>query len=399
MSAIVPVLPENAPFTPEQRAYLNGFLAGLYSYSQADSNAAGQSQVAPKEPLSILYASQTGTAEKLAKKAVKQANKAGFEAQAKDLAEFEIDSLKGQQKALIIASTYGEGDPPDSAKSFWDALASSESKLDPNFRYSVCALGDSNYVDFCQFGKDLDRRFGELGATRVHDRQDCDVDYDEPFEDWLEQSLAVLAPEKASSTEAAISNDTDSEDDSAEPSKDNPVMASLTVNHRLSGAESNKDVRHYEISIENLGITYELGDAIGVIPTNNSERVAQLLAALSCDGEEEVVWKKKSTNLRSALMKSIDISTIPKGLLDFLAASLGEETLLKVMMISELQAFREYTEGRDLLDLFVNLDLTSIQLQDIINPLRPLPASTLLDRFEPSCHSKFRPFDGFHGSL
>lgn len=386
MSVIVPVIPDSAPFTPEQRAYLNGFLAGLYSYAEADANSRAQQEEGPKEPLTILFASQTGTAEKLAKQAVKRAKAIGFEATAKDLADFELDGLQGCGKTLIIASTYGEGDPPDGAKTFWDALSSGSPQLPESFQYSVCALGDSNYVDFCQFGKDLDTKFQELGAARIHDRTDCDVDYEEPFEAWLQRSLEVLKPAAAPALNGAPPPETDADTLDTEPSKERPALAKLTVNDRLSGPNSNKDVRHYEISIAGLGVTYNLGDAIGVFPTNDPEQVDALLKTLGKSGSEEITWKRQQMSAQTALLKSIDISIIPKTLLDYLAEAIGETTLLQALGIPDLTAFRDYTEGRDLRDLFETMAGTPIDLQGVIDKLRPMQPRLYSIASSPNVH-------------
>ena len=175
----VPVLPESAPFTAEQRAWLNGYLAGLFSRGPVDSALAAQAPraaTAPEQrltPLTILFGSQTGTAEGLAKRAAKEAGKRGFAAMVLDVAQIDLPKLAGEKNVLLITSTYGEGEPPDNAKALHSAVTSESdvagvpsARSLANLRYSVCALGDSNYVQFCKCGKDFDAFLEKRGATR-----------------------------------------------------------------------------------------------------------------------------------------------------------------------------------------------------------------------------------------
>ena len=179
--AFVPCLPESAPFTPEQRAYLNGFLAGLFSLAPARSGAAPETAAAvPLAPLCILFGSQTGNAETLAKRAAREAGRRGFAPMIHDLGQYPFERFASEGRLLIITSTYGDGEPPDNARAFWNSLQAGGPKP-AQTRFSVCALGDSNYPKFCGFGRDVDARLEALGAERVHPRAECDVDYEEPF--------------------------------------------------------------------------------------------------------------------------------------------------------------------------------------------------------------------------
>ncbi len=191
---LVPCLPETAPFSPEQRAYLNGFFAGLFS-RQPDPGSGPVTP--PSQPplmtLSILYGSQTGTAETLSKRLAKEAGKRGFVPTVHSLAKYPISQLASETRVLIVTSTFGDGEPPDNAKAFWEQLQNASAPKLPDLKFSVCALGDSNYPKFCQFGANLDSRLEALGAHRIHPRIDCDVDYDQPFAQWMNAALGALA--------------------------------------------------------------------------------------------------------------------------------------------------------------------------------------------------------------
>ena len=316
MSASVPQIPPDAPFTEEQRAWLNGFLAGLFNRT---ASAAAPS--AALTPLTILYASQTGTAESLAKKAAKTAASRGFAPAVLDVATVSAEALQAHANLLLITSTYGDGEPPDSAKALHAALAADTAPALAPVRYSICALGDTNYTLFCQAGKDFDAYLEKRGATRVHPRADCDVDYDAPFETWLHASLAAFAP--ASPVGLSVSSSL------AEPpavlthDKKNPYLAPVLAVRPLNAPGSAKEVNHVEFDLSAAGVSlaYEAGDALGVIPQNDPELVSAVLTALGADGEEAVPTPAGELPLRRALTEHYDLGKPPAALLEALGLS------------------------------------------------------------------------------
>lgn len=300
----VPAIPDTAPFTPEQRAWLNGYLAGLFCRAPAPAVAAPAAKALA--PLTILWGSQTGTCEGLAKKIAKGADKRGFAATIRDMAQVAPADLAQIENLLILTSTYGDGEPPDNAKGLHAALRAPDAEpLPATLRYSVCALGDSNYPKFCQCGIDIDEALARLGATRVADRVDCDVDYDAPHANWLAAALKALAPADSSPTPSAQSES----DEHSETGygKDNPFAAPVLAVRKLNGAGSAKEVNHVEISLEGSGLVYEAGDALGVIPQNCPDLVDATIGALGCDGEEAVVTPVGELPLRIALGQNFDL--------------------------------------------------------------------------------------------
>jgi sulfite reductase (NADPH) flavoprotein alpha-component len=321
MPALVPVIPESAPFTPEQRAWLNGYLAGLCARAPAppapaDATAAATAPAALR-PLTILFGSQTGTAEGLAKRAAKAAGQRGFAATVIDAASYTPAQLGQEKNLLLITSTFGEGEPPDNAKQLHASLAAPDAPALPNLRFSVCGLGDTNYVQFCRCAQDFDTRLEKLGAGRVSPRVDCDLDYEASFTRWLDAALAAFASHAPASAARLVSNDPALAPEPArapstvEPigySRTRPFPAPLLVSRNLNGSSSGKQVHHVEFSLEGSGLAYEAGDALGVVPQNCPRQVAELLAALECDGEEAVPAPDGSTlPLRRALTECYDL--------------------------------------------------------------------------------------------
>ena len=313
MQNLVPVIPESAPFNAEQRAWLNGFLAGLCSRAPVASivgAAAGVPAAQTLTPLTVIFGSQTGTAESLAKRIAKEAGKRGFAPTVLDMSQTDLPRLGSEKHVLVITSTYGDGEPPDNAKALWTALGKAEGPLLAGVRFSVCSLGDTNYVQFCQCGKDFDTRLERLGAQRIAERADCDLEYEEKFARWLDSVLAALGQSVSSAPSPSVASVAAPSIAPAESgfSRKNPYPALLLASRVLNGAGSSKEVRHVEFSLEGAGLTYEAGDALGVVPQNCPELVSEVLSLLNCDGEEAVAASDGSTtSLRQALTAHYDL--------------------------------------------------------------------------------------------
>ncbi|MGH8021753.1 MAG: sulfite reductase subunit alpha [Opitutaceae bacterium] len=311
----VPVIPDSAPFTLEQRAWLNGFIAGLVSRGEAAGISNLRSQIsdsAALAPLTILWGSQTGSSEGLARRAAKEAGRRGFAATVMDMADYAAERLAQEKNVLLITSTYGDGEPPDNARALHAALRAEGSSSLTEVKFSVCGLGDTNYTLFCQCGKDFDAALEKLGATRAAPRADCDVDYESAFTAWLDAALAAFAGAPAEPSSPAFSSAASAAREAPYPvsnyTRANPFHAPLLAARRLSAASSAKEVNHVEFSLEGSGLAYEAGDALGVYPHNCGEHAAEVLAALGCDGEEAVPAPDGSEiPLRRALTEFYDL--------------------------------------------------------------------------------------------
>ncbi len=373
----IPFIPENAPFTAEQRMWLNGFLAGVFS----NANPPGASALAstlgliagPKTPLVLLYGSQTGTAEGLAKKTAKVAETRGFAPKLVSMDKYSDVDLTKEQNVLIITSTYGDGDPPDMAQAFWNWLkADTAPKLD-HLRYSVLALGDTNYSAFCEFGKKCDERFAALGAKRVTDRKDCDTDYETPAAEWTTSVFDVLgtATQQHPGTNGSNGSATEVAADTATWSRKNPFLARLITNRRLSAEGSGKDVRHFEISLAGSGLTYEVGDALGVVPSNCPQLVGEILSALGCDGEECVKTADGEMPLRLALAQHFDITKPSHELLAAVAQRSSGAEFAPLLEASRKEELKKWLYGREIIDVLAGLT-TPFAAQEFVALLKKI---------------------------
>ncbi|MCX6894878.1 MAG: flavodoxin domain-containing protein [Verrucomicrobia bacterium] len=200
----IPFIPETAPFTAEQRAWLNGFLAGLLAQTPPAPQTNNVPAAADDEPLLVLFGSQTGSAEGLAKRIAKEAPLRGFAPKLAALNDFESAGFASAGKAVIISSTWGDGEPPDNAVNFWSWLAADSAPRLENLRFAVLGLGDKNYSDFCGASKKFDARLEALGAKRLVPRAECDVDYETAAVGWIDGLWEKLggggAPSNASAS-------------------------------------------------------------------------------------------------------------------------------------------------------------------------------------------------------
>jgi sulfite reductase (NADPH) flavoprotein alpha-component len=386
---LAPVIPDTAPFSPAQRAWLNGFLAGLYS--RGLPTAAAAPAAAPAlTPLTILFGSQTGTAEALVKRVAKEAGKRGFAGTVLDMAQTTPAKLANEENILLITSTYGEGEPPDNAKALHTALHADQAPTLAGLRYSVCALGDHNYVQFCRCGQDFDAVLEKLGATRVLPRVECDLDYEEPFTKWLDAALGALGQGGgAASTTAATSAPASGVEPSAATSEANaepaytrkkPFPAKVLAVQRLSSENSAKDVNHVEFSLAGSGLTYEAGDALGVFPENCPELVAGVLHALQCDGEEAVPTPDGELPLRAALLKYYDLG---KPTPELLAALVPAQVAMAVGGPTSPAA-----EPHDILDVLLACPGRGLAATEFVRLLRKLQPRLYSISSSPRAHAE-----------
>ncbi|MEM6911640.1 MAG: sulfite reductase subunit alpha [Verrucomicrobiota bacterium] len=335
-----PSIPETAPFTPEQRQWLNGLLAGMFSGNEA---LGASEPVAKKPEVVVLYGSQSGNTETLADSFGERLNASGFQANVVSMEDHEEVDLASKEHVLLLSSTWGDGDPPDSAIGFWEKLSAEDHPRMEKLQFSVLALGDTNYLTFCEFGKQLDSRLEALGATRMAARVDCDTDFEEPADKWFSAVLTGLE----STTGAGTKTETSTAPPKKAWGRSNPFPAKLKTNLELNSKESARDTRHFEIELGDSGLSYEAGDALGVIPTNCPQYVEDLLQAAGYTGDEPIGDK----TLRQALTEDYAITLpSPKLMIEF--ASRADSAELTALL-DDKEKMADYLWGREIVDLFV----------------------------------------------
>lgn len=381
----VPFIPDNAPFSEDQRAWLNGFLAGMFS-SAPGGDAASEEEQAPA--LYILFGSQTGNAENLSKQTAKLASKKGFLPEVKDLETVTPAELAAMERVLLITSTYGEGDPPDNAVNFHEGLMGDGAPKMDKVSFSVLALGDRNYEDFCETGKEFDARLETLGGKRVYERVDCDVDFDEPFEKWvnaaLDAMLSVEGSADAAAPELAASVPVAEVVQDLPYSKKNPYPAKLLNNYVLNKEGSQKEVRHVEISLEGSGVSYEAGDALGVYPVNCGELVQDICTQLGYDGEEAVEVKGEALTLRKAMLEELDIRNLSKSLMKSYNEFAKNDDL--AALIKDKEKVDVYLWGREIIDLRIDYPHKFGSAQEFVSLLKNLQPRLYSISSSPKAH-------------
>ncbi len=407
----VPYIPSSAPFTPEQRAWLNGYLTGLFADANVAPCEAAVSPARPAgwsaekpDPLLVMYGSQTGTAEQLARRLAKDAEQRGFAPRVIELNAFVSVDFAKENRLIIVTSTWGDGDPPDNASAFWQYLNSGATPQVDHLNYAVLALGDKTYSDFCGAGKKFDERLEQLGAKRIHPRAECDVDYEATANAWMEGVWAALAkageasrlPENRSGdspVQMTTGQDVASSSHGAggtpalRYNRNHPFPARVISNRKLNAAGSAKETRHIEISLEGSGLIYEVGDALGVMPTNCPALVNDILQALGCDGEEAVPDAQESeTSLRQALLTRYQITQPSIHFLEAIAGRSGDAELKSLLDPGRKTDLDQFLRGREVVDFLSSIPAARFEPAKFVALLRKLQPRLYSIASSPKAH-------------
>lgn len=375
LNRILPTLTES------QKVWLSGFLAaaqfssvtGAGNVQVAELSSANTAPTISKD-VTILFGSQTGNAQGLAKKAAKKLEADGFQVTVLAMSDFKPNNLKKVENLLIVASTHGEGTPPDNALSFHEFLHGKRAPKLDHLRFSVLALGDSSYEFFCQTGKDFDKRLEELGGLRLYPRFDCDLDYDEPAAEWLAGVLSNLKEGDGGSQVPLQEQVTQIVESTY--SRSNPFRAEVLENINLNGRGSNKETHHLELSLEGSGLTFEPGDSLGIYPENDPALVTLLLEEMNWDPEQLVTVNKKgeSLPLKDALISHFEITTLTKPLIEKAARLSANQNLQELLSPGNEEKLKTYIDGRDLLDLSRDFTPWIGSAQEFVDILRKMPS-------------------------
>ncbi|MGJ8655978.1 MAG: diflavin oxidoreductase [Akkermansiaceae bacterium] len=361
-----------ATLSPTQAIWVSGYTAAL---------GAGTSAAPATKNITVLYGTESGNSEMLADKVFKAAKKQGHKAKLTNMSEISAKDLAGTDTLFVIVSTWGDGEPPETAESFYNDLMKGGVDL-KGVDFSVCALGDTSYDQFCKTGADIDAQLETLGATRIADRVDCDVDFDDAFATW-EKSIWEKLGAATTQTAAPIS---------AAPAvafdKKNPYPAEILDNVLLSGACSAKETIHVEFSLEGSGFQYEPGDVLCVIPQNADNTVSDILSAIDHSAGVEVELKNigKKT-LGDALKNHLDITGVSKKVATNIQALNGSADLAALIAGEAEMSFKDWCYGREIIDLleFSKLPET-LSAQQVVDCFRALPPRLYSIASSPKAH-------------
>ena len=377
--------------TPEQKVWLSGYLVANQQLTSGTSDTQGsqigavskdtETMLQQNEPtiqpekraITLLYGSETGNAQGLAEIFEERLSNIGHNVTLKAMDEFKPKNLKNVEDLFIITSTQGEGDPPDNAAELHEFIHDRKAPKLEGVRFSVLALGDQTYEFFCQTGKDFDKKLEELGAERLYERVDCDVDYEEDAEKWMANVINTIdsAPEGTQS-EQVVSESIKSAKEK-KYSKANPYQAEVLENINLNGRGSNKETRHIEFLLDNFGEEYEVGDCLVVLPQNDPALVELLMSTLGWDPGDQIQISEDgdTISLEEALTSYFEITKLTRPLLQNAAAYFDNEALEDKVQDSEW--IQNYIEGRDFIDLLNDFPPEELEPEDLYQILRKLP--------------------------
>jgi len=398
MTQIADVLPDVLPISREKAQtaadlvqgldspaleWLAGFMAGAAARGrlaapQAATPVAIATGAAVEQQLTIVYGSQTGNAKRVAEKLAAEVKSTGLPVRIVRADAYRTSDLKKEKFLYLVISTHSEGDdvePPDDARGFYEFLMGKRAPQLPELSYSVLALGDSSYVDFCGIGRRIDERLAQLGAKRVLDRADADVDLDYGVTPWadraLQQARSLLAPQQAAAAPAPGAEVLTLRPAHSSWSRERPFLAEVLVNQRIVGSGSEKDVRHIELSLTGSGLHYQPGDALGVWPTQAPELVHRVLELLQLDGSTPVTQGKETLPLTEWLTHRRELTLVTRPFVAALAERGGHEAL-KALLQPERNADLSPLLNRDQLVDLLRAWPAAWDAAALVAALRPL---------------------------
>jgi len=392
-----PIQLGHGPLTPEQTAHLNqvfatlspaqagwlgGYLTAAISGGSVEALPVGMPTAVavatvPAPSLTILVGSETGNAEGVASETKQAAEAKGLEAKVVLMDDYKPATLKSEQFMLVICSTHGEGDPPMNAEDFHEFVHGKKAPKLENLKYSVLSLGDTSYEQYCQTGKDFDAQFEKLGGTRIADRVDCDVDYEDAATAWIESATAAMkeaigeaAPAAAVVGIAPILGGIAAPVPASQYDKKNPFMSEILENINLNGRGSNKETRHVELDLEASGLVYQPGDALAIYPTNCPETVQLLIETAKIDSDAKV----DGTSLGDLLGHTYEFTILTRPMVEKYNAIKPNKKLTTLLNEKNRKKFSEYIYGRDVIDLITDYPIEGLSPDQLIGILRKLPA-------------------------
>ena len=376
-SALLPLNPEQlarlqaatTDFTPAQLAWVSGYFWGVLN-QQPGSNAVATAPVAEMPGITLISASQTGNARRVAEALRDDLIAAKLNVTLINAGDYKFKQIANEKLLIVVASTQGEGEPAEEAVALHKFLFSKKAPKLDNTAFAVFGLGDTSYEFFCQAGKDFDAKLAELGGERLLDRVDADVEYQAAAAQWRARLVDVLkarAP-AAPSVQVAASGAVN-EVHTSPYTKEAPLTASLAVNQKITGRDSEKDVRHIEIDLGDSGLRYQPGDALGVWYQNDPALVKELVELLWLKGDEPVTVEGKTLSLAEALQWHFELTVNTGNIVENYATLTRSETLLP--LVGDKAQLQHYAATTPIVDM-VRFSPAQLDAQALVELLRPL---------------------------
>ncbi|WP_337240647.1 NADPH-dependent assimilatory sulfite reductase flavoprotein subunit [Proteus faecis] len=356
-----------------QIAWLSGYLWGQLNPSVVPTSTTVTSALVPEqETITLISASQTGNARHLAEQLRDNLVAHKLNVELYSAGEYKFKQLHKTTTLIIIVSTQGEGDPPEEAIAFYKYLNSKKAAEMKETAYAILSLGDSSYEHFCKAGKDFDERIAQLGATRLLPRVDADVEYQAVADEWIEQLTALLKARVPAQRTQVLQQTQSGTTDTIQVSlyhRDAPFTATLLTNQKITGRNSDRDIRHIEISLEGSDLQYQPGDALGVWFNNSPEKVDELITLLWLKGDEPVTLKSQTFTLKEALLYHCELTQNSAPIVKAYAQLTRHEDLLS--LVSDKTKLQQYADKYPINEM-VRQYCAQPTAQDFVDILRPL---------------------------
>ncbi|MEF3089479.1 NADPH-dependent assimilatory sulfite reductase flavoprotein subunit [Raoultella scottii] len=356
-------------FTPTQLAWVSGYFWGVLN-QHSGAAAAAPAPAAEVPSITLLSASQTGNARRVAEALRDDLQAAQLNVKLVNAGDYKFKQIASEKLLIVVTSTQGEGEPPEEAVALHKFLLSKKAPKLEGTAFAVFGLGDTSYEFFCQSGKDFDSRLAELGGERLLDRVDSDVEYQGAAAEWRTRVVDVLKARAPAATPAQLATSGAVNDIHTSPyTKEAPLTATLSVNQKITGRDSEKDVRHVEIDLGDSGLRYQPGDALGVWYQNDPALVKELAELLWLKGDEPVSVDGKTLPLAEALTWHFELTVNTGNIVENYATLTRSETLLP--LVGDKAQLQHYAATTPIVDM-VRFSPAQLDAQALIDLLRPL---------------------------
>ncbi|WP_185849005.1 diflavin oxidoreductase [Blattabacterium cuenoti] len=339
----------------EEIIWMNGYISGLLFFKKDFKEFRKEEE----KKITLVYGTETGNAKNLAFDIYQKAKNEKLKIKLISLDQYRLQDLENEDYFFIIMSTHGEGDPPSSAKSFFNFIHCNKNLFLNKMKYSVLALGDKSYTYFCKAGEDVDKRLHNIGARRIVPIYKCDVDYENQAEKWFSEIINFLKKKKC-------------EINTKNRKIYGKILNNIILNNQDKG--SKKEIHHIEIFFQKR-IKYLPGDSIGVFPENPSNEVDKIIEYVKKNRKKE--FEKYKNKIFDLFKKNFNIFC------------LSENFLKKYSFLSDLREKKNILLNQKwkLIDLLIEFPMKEkCSLKNLIKIMEPIKPRLYSISSSPTAH-------------